>query len=50
MKWYHFNEPDILDVTDLDDIMRSLDDGRFHKILEEHERYMRETGKKVWQT
>ena len=50
MKWYHFNEPPILDVTSFEDVLKALDDGRFNKITEEHERYMKETGAKIWNT
>lgn len=50
MKWYHFDEPAILDVTSFEDILKSLEDGRFDKITEEHERYMKETGAKIWNT
>jgi hypothetical protein len=47
MKWYHYGEPGIIDVTSLDDIVKALDDGRFDKIVEEHERYMRENERKI---
>ncbi len=41
-KWYHYDEARILDVTDFDDITKALEDGRFDRIVEEHERYMKE--------
>ena len=49
-KWYHFGEPEIINVTSLDDIVKALDDGRFEKIVEEHERYMKETGRNIYTT
>ena len=48
MKWYHFNEPPIIDVTNYDDIMEAIDDGRLDKTIEEHIRYMKETGREIW--
>jgi hypothetical protein len=42
MKWYHWNEPPIIDVTSYDDIIRAIEDGRLDKIIQEHERYMKE--------
>jgi hypothetical protein len=48
LKWYHFNEPSIIDVTSYDDIIRSIDDGRLDRIIDEHTRYMRETGCGIW--
>jgi len=47
-KWYHWHEPSIIDVTDLDDIDKALDDGRMGKIIKEHKRYMKETGRELW--
>lgn len=47
-EWYHFNEPDIINVADFDDITKAFDDGRIVKIIEEHERYMKENKKKIW--
>jgi hypothetical protein len=43
MKWYHFNEPRILDVTNYEDIRKALNDGRLDKIAAEHERYLKES-------
>lgn len=43
MKWYHYGQPGIIDVTNLDDIKTALADGRISKIAAEHERYMKET-------
>ncbi len=44
MKWYHYGEPSIVDVTSYDDIIKAIDDGRFTRIIEEHKKYMKETG------
>ena len=38
----------IIDVTNYDDIMRAIDDGRLDKLIDEHTRYMKETGRKIW--
>ena len=43
MKWYHYGEPGIIDVTSLDDIVKAMEDGRFDKVVEEHERYTKQT-------
>jgi hypothetical protein len=48
MKWYHFDEPSIIDVTNYDDIIRAIDDGRLDRIIDEHTRYMKETGCEIW--
>jgi hypothetical protein len=48
LKWYHFNEPPIIDVTSYDDIIRAIDDGRLDRIIDEHTRYMKETGREIW--
>lgn len=50
MKWYHFDEPPILDVTDYNDIEKAMEDGRLKRIVEEHERYTKETGHEIWNT
>jgi hypothetical protein len=47
MKWYHWNEPPIIDVTNYDDITRAIEDGRLDKIIQEHERYMKETHSEI---
>lgn len=47
VKWYHYGEPEIINVTSLDDVVKALEDGRYEKIEEEHERYMKETGRKI---
>jgi len=39
MKWYHYEEPDVIDVTSYEDILEAIDDGRLHKIIEEYKRY-----------
>jgi hypothetical protein len=44
MKWYHYGEPSIVDVTSYDDVIKAIEDGRLERIMEEHERYMKETG------
>lgn len=48
MKWYHYGEPDVIDVTSYDDVLRAIDDGRLERIMEEHKRYMKETGYEAW--
>jgi hypothetical protein len=48
LKWFHFNEPAIIDVTSFEDILKAVEDGRIQKIIEEHERYMKETGREIW--
>lgn len=48
LKWYHFDEPSIIDVTSYDDIVKAIDDGRLDKIIDEHTRYMKETGREIW--
>jgi hypothetical protein len=48
MKWYHFNEPQIIDVTNFDDIIRAIEDGRLDRIIDEHTRYMKETDREIW--
>jgi hypothetical protein len=47
-KWYHYGEPQIIDVTSFDDIDKALDDGRFRRIVEEHEKYTKETEATGW--
>lgn len=44
MKWYHYDESSIIDVTSYEGILKAIDDGRIEKIKEEYERCMRETG------
>lgn len=48
-KWYHFDEPGIVDVTSFEDVLKAIGDGRLEKIIEEHERYMKETGREAWE-
>jgi len=48
MEWYHFNEPQIIDVTNYDDIIKAIDDSRLDKIIDEHTRYMKETDCEIW--
>jgi hypothetical protein len=45
MKWYHYGEPGIIDVTSYEDIIKAIVDGRFERILEEHRKYQKETEK-----
>jgi len=47
-KWYHYDEPPIIDVTSYDDIIRAIEDGRLDRIIDEHTRYMKETGREIW--
>jgi len=47
-KWYHFGEPAIIDVQSLEDMLKAMEDGRLQKIIQEHERYMKETGAEIW--
>ncbi len=44
-KWFHWEEPGIIDVTNLEDITRAINDGRLDKIITEHERYKDETNR-----
>jgi hypothetical protein len=46
-KWFHLGEPPIIDVGDFEDIMKALEDGRLDKIVEEHEKYMKETNAQI---
>jgi len=48
MRWYHYNEPPIIDVKSYDDIIRAIDDGRLDKIITEHLRYVKETSREIW--
>jgi hypothetical protein len=48
MKWYHYGEPSIIDVTSYDDALKAREDGRLERIIQEHERYMKETGREIW--
>ena len=48
-KWTHYNEPGIIDVTSYGDIVKAINDGRFEKIVQEHKKYMEETGAEPWQ-
>ena len=41
-KWFHWDEPSIIDVTNLEDIQQAINDGRLDKIITEHERYDKE--------
>jgi hypothetical protein len=48
MKWYHYDEPAIIDVANYDDILNAIDDGRLDRIIDEHARYMKETHRETW--
>ena len=48
MKWYHYDEPSIIDVTSYEDLCKAIEDGRLERIIKEHERYMKETGREEW--
>jgi len=43
MKWYHYDEPSIIDVTSYEDVLKAVEDGRLEKIMKERERYEKET-------
>jgi len=45
MKWYHYDEPSVIDVTSYEDVLKAIEDGRLKKILREHGRYEREREK-----
>jgi len=45
MKWYHYDEPDIIDVTSIKDIKKALNDGRIDRIIDEYIKYVKETGR-----
>ncbi|MEM3549932.1 MAG: hypothetical protein QXV01_02445, partial [Candidatus Bathyarchaeia archaeon] len=42
LKWYHYGEPSIIDVTSYEDILKALENGRFKRILEEYKKYREE--------
>ena len=44
MKWYHYDEPRVIDVTSYEDVMKATEDGRLLKILEEFKKHEKETG------
>ena len=44
MKWYHYDEPSVIDVTSYEDVMKATEDGRLLKILEERKMHEKETG------
>ena len=46
MRWYHFDEPRILDVTNYEDVLKAVEDGRLERIIDEYERYVKEMGLK----
>lgn len=42
MKWYHYGEPSIIDVTSYEDVLKAVEDGRLKRIIEERKRYEEE--------
>lgn len=42
MKWYHYGEPSIVDVTSFEDIIKAVEDGRLKRIIEEWKKYEKE--------
>ena len=42
LKWYHYGEPSILDVTNYEDILEAIEDGRMKRIIEERKKYEKE--------
>jgi hypothetical protein len=42
MKWYHYDEPSIIDVTNYEDVLKAIKDGRLEKIIEERKRWEEE--------
>jgi len=38
----------MIDVTSFDDITQAIADGRLDKIMDKHMRYMKETGREIW--
>ena len=42
MKWYHYGEPSVIDVTSYDDVLNAATDGRLEKVIEERKKYEQE--------
>lgn len=42
LKWYHYDEPSIIDVTNYDEILKAIEDGRLKRILAEYEKHEKE--------
>lgn len=42
MKWYHYGEPSIIDVTSYEDVLKAVEDGRLERIIEERAKYEEE--------
>lgn len=38
-KWYHYGEPGVIDVTDYEDVLKSIEDGRLEKVVKEREAF-----------
>jgi len=47
MRWYHYGEPDIIDVTSYENLKDASEDGGLDEVVREHGRYMRAMGRKV---
>lgn len=47
-KWYHCDEPSLMDVTSYEDIRKAIRDGTLKKIIKEHKKYVKETGTPMW--
>lgn len=45
MKWYHYDEPGVIDVASYEDILKAVEDDRLLEILEERKKYEKETGR-----
>lgn len=39
MKWYHYGEPSIVDVTCYEDVLKAVENGRLKRIIEERKKY-----------
>ncbi|NWF87758.1 hypothetical protein HXY32_08140 [Candidatus Bathyarchaeota archaeon] len=42
IKWYHYGEPSIIDVTSYEDVLKAVEDGRLERIIEERVKYEKE--------
>jgi len=47
-KWYHCDEPSLMDVTSYEGIRKAIKDGTLRKIVKEHKKYVKETGTPMW--
>lgn len=56
LTWYNYHhwefpegkETPLVDPADYDDVLKAIDDGRFEKVVEEHEAYMKKTKRPMW--